>query len=185
MNDIFAGKLVRLGEVDADELSKAFAQWDRDSEFKRLLQTNAAPLQSSTNIKRWMSEEFENPQAGFYPFTIRTLVDNKLVGGCDVEVVNWNGRNSFVAIFIGDRENWGKGYGTDAMNVLLRYSFVELGLGRVSLGVFEYNPRAIRSYEKVGFQHEGRVRGGLFREGRRWDLFFMGILRDDWLKNNQ
>jgi RimJ/RimL family protein N-acetyltransferase len=185
MKDIFAGKLVRLSGIDSTEFSKAFAAWDRDSEFKRLLQTNAAPLQSSNNINRWMEAEFENPSTGFYPFCIRTLADNKLVGGCDIEIVNWNGRNSFVAIFIGDRADWGKGYGTDAMNILLRYGFNELGLWRVSLGVFEYNPRAVRSYEKAGFQHEGRIRGGLNREGRRWDMLFMGILRDEWLKQNQ
>ncbi len=185
MNDIFAGELVRLSEIDTDELSKAFAVWNRDSEFKRLLQSNASPLESSNTIKHWMDQELENPAPGFYPFTIRTLADNKLIGGCDIEVVNWNGRDSFVAIFIGDRAHWGKGYGTDAMNVLLRYAFVELGLWRVSLGVFEYNPRAVRSYEKAGFQHEGRMRGALNREGHRWDMLFMGIWRDEWLKVHQ
>ena len=71
------------------------------------------------------------------------------------------------------------------MNILLRYAFTELNLWRVSLGVFEYNPRAIRSYEKVGFQHEGRSRKHLNHEGKRWDIFFMGILRDEWLAQNK
>lgn len=47
--------------------------------------------------------------------------------------------------------------------------------------VFEYNPRAIRAYEKLGFQHEGRVRKYLNREGRRWDLVYMGITKEEWL----
>jgi len=66
--------------------------------------------------------------------------------------------------------------------VVLRYGFNELNLRRVTLTVFEYNPRAIRSYEKAGFQHEGRVRQALLRDGKRWDMFYMGILRDDWKK---
>jgi len=57
---------------------------------------------------------------------------------------------------------------------------MELNLHRVSLDVFEYNPRAIRSYEKVGFKHEGRVRQALNRDGRRWDILYMGILREEW-----
>ena len=70
----------------------------------------------------------------------------------------------------------------DAMKVALRYAFTELNLRRVTLTVFEYNPRAIRSYEKTGFQHEGRLRGALLRDGKRWDMFYMGILCDDWMK---
>jgi RimJ/RimL family protein N-acetyltransferase len=54
---------------------------------------------------------------------------------------------------------------------------------RVSLNVFEYNPRAIRSYEKCGFKHEGRARQAMNRDGRRWDLIFMGCLREEWEGN--
>jgi len=185
MKDIFTGKLVRLSALDPDEFSKAFTLWTRDSEFNRLLNTTASGLQSSTAVKRWLEKDLEEASNGFHAFSIRTLVNDELVGGTDLDVVNWNGRNSFVGIFIGARENWGKGYGTDAMNILLRYAFMELNLRRVSLGVFAYNPRAIRSYEKAGFQHEGRLRQALNHEGNRWDIHFMGVLRDEWLERNQ
>lgn len=185
MKELFTGKLVRLSALDPEEFSKAFALWGRDSEFNRLLHTNASGLQSSNSVKRWLEKDMEDPSTSFHAFSIRTLAGDELVGGTDLEVVNWNGRNAFVGIFIGARENWGKGYGTDAMNILLRYAFTELNLWRVSLGVFEYNPRAIRSYEKVGFQHEGRARKHLNHEGKRWDIFFMGILRDEWLAQNK
>jgi len=185
MNDILGGELVRLGPIDPEEFSKAFAIWSRDSGFNRLLQMNATNLQSSNAIKRWVERDLEDSPVAFYPFSIRTLADDKLVGGTDIEIVNWNGRNAFVGIFIGGREDWGKGYGTDAMKVLLRYAFMELNLWRVSLGVFEYNPRAVRSYEKAGFHHEGSMRQALNREGRRWDMLFMGILREEWMKLNQ
>ncbi|MFM8321349.1 MAG: GNAT family N-acetyltransferase [Chloroflexota bacterium] len=66
------------------------------------------------------------------------------------------------------------------MRVLLRYAFQELPLNRVTLNVFEYNPRAVRSYEKAGFRVEGRVRGGLNRDGKRYDMIYMGILRAEW-----
>ena len=66
------------------------------------------------------------------------------------------------------------------MRVILRFAFTELNLHRVSLTVFDYNQRAIRSYEKAGFRMEGRQRGFLKREGQRWDLIYMGILRSEW-----
>jgi RimJ/RimL family protein N-acetyltransferase len=81
---------------------------------------------------------------------------------------------------IGEREYWGKGYGTDAMNLLTRYAFMELNLHRVSLGVHSYNTRALRCYEKAGFRTEGAIRGETFREGRRSDDIYMGILRREW-----
>jgi RimJ/RimL family protein N-acetyltransferase len=71
------------------------------------------------------------------------------------------------------------------MKIILRYAFTELNLQRVSLNVFEYNPRGVRSYEKAGFSHEGRERGLLLREGKRWDVIFMGILREEWLKQKE
>ena len=89
-----------------------------------------------------------------------------------------------MGLSIGERENWDKGYGTEMVNLLLRFAFTEVNLRRVTLTVFEYNPRAVRVYEKVGFRHEGRERKSLNREGRRWDMIFMGILREEWLELN-
>jgi RimJ/RimL family protein N-acetyltransferase len=85
-----------------------------------------------------------------------------------------------VGIGIGEREYWGKGYSTDMMRVILRYAFTELNLNRVTLNVFEYNPRAVRSYEKAGFVVEGRERKAIHRDGKYWDVLFMGVLREEW-----
>ncbi len=70
------------------------------------------------------------------------------------------------------------------MRVMLRYAFTELNLHRVSLFLFDYNPRALRSYEKAGFVTEGRLRQPIRRGGRLWDEIVMGALRDDWLRAN-
>lgn len=181
MNDIFTGKLVRLSAVDPEELGKSFARWNRDSEFTRLLNMAVRPLSSAKATQKWMEEFVGEVSPVEYPFTIRTLDENKLIGGLSLDVIDWATRDSFVGIFLGEREYWGKGCGTDAMRLLLQYAFTELNLWRVSLGVFEYNPRAIRSYEKVGFCHEGRMRQYLNHEGKRWDVLYMGILREEWL----
>jgi len=98
--------------------------------------------------------------------------------------VNWSGRDAFVGLGIGETEYWSKGYGTDVMNILLGFAFTEINLRRVSLTVFEYNPRAIRSYEKAGFRHEGQLRQFLNREGKRWDMLYMGIQREEWMELN-
>ncbi|HKG54000.1 MAG TPA: GNAT family protein [Anaerolineales bacterium] len=184
MKDIFTGKLVRLSAFDPEELSKALPRWYRNSEYFRLLDSSARPLKSSKAAAKWMEEEVGEMLLQSYYFSIRTLAEDKLIGELELDVVNWPGRDAFVALGIGETDYWSKGYGTDVMNVLLVFAFTEINLRRVSLGVFEYNPRAIRSYEKAGFRHEGRLRCLLNREGRRWDNLFMGILREEWLALN-
>ena len=184
MKDVLAGKLVRLSAFDPEEMSKAFARWHRNSEYQRLLNASARRLLSSKAELKWMEEEVSEMSSGGYFFSIRTLEEDKLIGEIGLDVVDWSGRDAFVGLGIGETDYWSKGYGTDAMNVLLRFAFTEINLKRITLTVFEYNPRAIRSYEKVGFRHEGCKRLLLNREGRRWDELYMGILREEWLALN-
>jgi len=182
MNDILKGELVRLSALDADELSKAFARWNRDSEYRRLLDSGTARMNSQKAAQKWLEKEIEEQSIQQHWFSIRALADDKLLGDIDLYVYTWPGRDAFVGLGIGQREFWGRGYGTDVMRVILRYAFTEVNLKRVTLTVFEYNPRAIRSYEKAGFRHEGRERKILNKEGKRWDMLFMGILREEWLE---
>ena len=184
MKDILQGELVRLSAVNADEFGRAFSHWLRDTEFKRLIDSGVSHVSSSTSVQKWIEKELEEEEASRYWFSIRKLDDDKLLGDIDLFVVNWSGRDAFVGLGIGEREFWGKGYGTDVMKVILRYAFTEINLNRVTLNVFEYNPRAIRSYEKAGFRHEGTMRKMLDREGKRWDMLYMGILREEWMKEN-
>ena len=181
MREIFTGKLVRLAAYDPQEMSKAVTRWILNSEYQRLL--NSAPfwMESASSAAKRLEKEVEQLSPASYFFSIRTLADDRLIGELNLDVVNWPGRDAFVGLGIGEPEYWSKGYGTDAMQVLLRFAFTEINLRRVTLTVFEYNPRAIRSYEKAGFRHEGRLRKLLNREGRRWDEPFMGILREEWL----
>jgi RimJ/RimL family protein N-acetyltransferase len=183
MENLFIGKLVRLAGIDPEEVSKSFAQWNRDSEYMRLLDTDPPRLHSSKAIKDWMEKELENAKDMSW-FAIRALEDDRLLGDITLSVINWGSREAFVGIGIGERDSWGKGYGTDAMDLILRYGFVELNLQRISLNVFEFNQRALRTYEKAGFRLEGRQRQIMQREGRRWDILYMGILREEWMEKN-
>ncbi len=184
MKDVLTGKLVRLSAFDPEEMGKAFVRWNQNSEYFRLLNSSARPMKSAKGNAKWMEEEVTETSPANYYFSIRTLAEDKLIGELGLDVVDWVGRDAFVGIGIGETEYWSKGYGTDTMNVLLRYAFTEINLKRVTLTVFEYNPRAIRSYEKVGFRHEGHLRNLLNREGRRWNEVYMGILREEWMELN-
>jgi RimJ/RimL family protein N-acetyltransferase len=96
----------------------------------------------------------------------------------NVDKVNGSG---IVGIFIGDRRYLGQGYGTDALNALVDLGFGELRLERIELEVYDYNARAMRSYEKSGFQTDAVLRRARFHRGTHHDVHLMSILRGDWL----
>ncbi|MCX6034131.1 MAG: GNAT family protein [Chloroflexi bacterium] len=178
--DLFQGELVHLTVEEPETLARLESQWSVDSKYSRLLDWDPARRLSVKNFQKWIEKHYENEAN--YAFTIRTMVDDRIIGGIGLEGIRWTHRDCFVGIGLGEREFWGKGYGTDAMRIILRYAFTELNLLRVTLDVFEYNQRGVRSYEKAGFVYEGRARGLIMREGLRWDVIYMGILREDWLK---
>ena len=181
MKDLFRGELVRLTSEEPEVRAKQEVRWQRDTEFHRLADSDPAELNSEKKIKAWIEK---NVEGGFnparYPFSIRTLDDDKLIGfvGLWLDLVH---SEAWIGIGIGDRDHWGKGYGTDAMRLALQYAFMELGMQRVSLGLHAYNARALKSYEKAGFRLEGRTRQDMLREGKRTDSLWMGILREEWL----
>jgi RimJ/RimL family protein N-acetyltransferase len=175
----FHGELVRLAALDPEEEAAVVSRHSRDSEYFRLMDSGPCRPFTKEGTKKWIEKQLENDHE--IAFAIRTLADDRLIGDVGLGGLYWNHGDTFIGIGVGEREFWGKGYGSDAMKLALRYAFTELNLRRVTLNVFEYNPRAIRCYEKLGFQHEGRVRKYMNREGRRWDLIYMGIMKEAWL----
>ncbi|MGE5251479.1 MAG: GNAT family N-acetyltransferase [Bacteroidota bacterium] len=180
MRDLYRGELVRLANDPPEVLTKAFARWAQDSEFHRLADSDPAQLWSEKKHKEWVEKQMERDPMESFRFSIRTLAEDRLIGEVSINPV-WVHADGWVGIIIGERDCWGKGYGTDAMRLIVQYGFTELNLYRISLSLHSYNPRALRSYEKAGFKLEGTTRGDTLREGRRTDGLYMGILREEWL----
>jgi RimJ/RimL family protein N-acetyltransferase len=182
MKDLFRGELVRLTMEEPEARAKAEVRWQRDTEFHRLADSDPARLSSEKSIKEWFEKQGESGfQPERYSFSVRSLADDRYIGflGLWVDLIHCE---AWVGIGIGERDLWSKGYGTDMMKLCQQYVFAELGLARLSLGLLEYNPRALRSYEKCGFRYEGRTRQDVLREGKHYDSLWMGILREEWLQ---
>lgn len=180
---LLRGEQVRLAAPNPETDAETIAGWTRDSEFSHLLEIGAPELWTAQATKAELAEEQsdEKSQGRKFTFVIRTLDGDRLIGFADLEVNHWPQRDGWLGIGIGRREDWGKGYGTDAMRVLVRFAFAELNLARLTLNVFAYNERAVRSYLKAGFSVEGRQRERLRRGAQRYDMIFMGLLREEWL----
>ncbi len=179
-SDLFTGQLVRLVAPDGERDADLWAKWSRVSDIRRLADDEPIRVYNAKESKEWL----DNGGHGPHFFMIRTMSDDCLIGSIGLGGLNWASREAWVGVEIVERDYLGKGYGTDAMRVMLRYAFDELNLQRVSLAAFENNQRALRSYQKVGFTIEGCMRGEVSRDGRRWNSIFMGLLRDEWWAMN-
>jgi RimJ/RimL family protein N-acetyltransferase len=174
-NDILRGQLVRLATAEPEELSKRLSRWHRNSEYGRLQGAEAAFPYSVKNAQNWLEK-----LGPFDMFIIYPLDSDQPIGDIGLDGESFVHGDTHLGVGIGEASLWSKGYGTDAMRVMLRYAFQELDLHRVSLTVFEYNSRAVHVYTRLGFQEEGRSRRLLLRDGRRWDVIHMGLLRSEW-----
>jgi len=168
------GKLVELVPVKREYIDK-YLEWLNDSEIQEFLLIYR-PL-TRDEEEQWFSN-LKNRENHIL-FSILNREGNQLIGNCGI-TINWKDKSGVLGILIGEKDFQNKGYGTEAMKLLVNYSFNTLNLHRVELETFSFNHRAIKSYKKVGFIEEGRKRQAIFANGKYHDRIIMGILRKEW-----
>jgi RimJ/RimL family protein N-acetyltransferase len=141
----------------------------------------ARPLSPAMVKKQYeaVEKEMDEDKNLFY-FTIRAREDDRLIGKALVEWIDWTNGNGYIRLGIGSADDRRKGYGSQALSMLLRYAFGELNLYRVTAVVPAYNEGAIRLFQKFGFMEEVRRRKALNRDGEIWDLLSFGLLNAEW-----
>lgn len=177
------GDQIRFRAIEKDDLPN-FVRWLNDPEVQRGLSMRY-PL-SLAEEESWFAEMIKRPPAA-RPMAIEIQPDPEkdvwvFVGNCGFFEPNWEDSSAEIGIHIGEKQYWDQGFGTKAMNLLLKFGFESLNLHRLYLRVFETNQRAIRSYEKAGFVLEGKMREAQYMNGTYVDVLFMSILRHEWQK---
>lgn len=178
---MYQGKRVRLRALERADLP-VFMCIRNDYEAMRTWSSGALYPVTQEDALRFVDQQSAST-GGEYHFAIESLEGNAFVGFCGACRVDWKNRWAEVSIAVAQGQQ-GKGYGTDAMVLLLAFIFGELNLERVRLDVLALNGAAVRCYEKAGFVREGVRRQEVFREGGYHDLIQMGILRQEhtqWL----
>lgn len=181
---MFDGKKVSLRSFELSDLDSIMLNWN-----KIHLRRELGPVipHSKSEREDWIRKTWVDRQKGqAYVFAIEALTSGEFLGHASLNSVNKINRTAKVSIAIYDDKNRGKGYGTDAMNVILTIGFDYLNLHRIGLNVFNTNPRAHEVYEKVGFKKVGELRHTDFVEGKYVNDIMMDILEDEWraLKKN-
>ncbi|MCP3028817.1 GNAT family N-acetyltransferase [Halobacillus sp. A5] len=180
MKAILHGHRVRLGPV-TDEHLEQISTWFNHSLFLRRFDAAAAQPRSYDSLKQWRDDTGESDNS----FLFSICDGESLIGYVELDGILWNQRNGWVGIAIGDADHQGKGYGSEAMELLINYAFDELNLHRLQLTVFEYNQPALWLYEKLGFTYEGAQREFILRDGEAYDMFIYGLLAREWRGRNE
>jgi len=166
---------VRLVAFDTDAAAEAERRWWNDSEFAHFqdyeIWRPRSRQQSEDEVKDMLAVD-----PGSFPFHLRLAVDDRLIGFLGLWV-DWPNREAWLGVGIGERDCWGQGYGTEAVQIAIAFAFDELGLDRVSLDGLAANPRGLRAYQKAGFVIEGRIRRRNHYGGTRIDDICMGIVK--------
>jgi len=173
---LMIGTQVRLMPMSPQDV-KTLTRWYNDPDFLRLYDPGARP-RTEDQIAQTIAAQQESPNS--HVFAIRTLASPEMIGYVELDSIMWAQRVGWLSIGFGSAEHRGKGYGTEAMQLLLRFAFADLGLHRVQLTVYAHNFAAIHLYEKLGFVREGTFREFLELDGTRVDLCLYGILQREW-----
>ena len=161
--------------TDAEEIINHF----NDMEVRRFL-LSVTPF-SIQEEEDWIRRFWDLRRKGIeYVFGIELNEPKRLIGMCGLEGVSAVHRRAELGIAIFNKDYWGKGLGTEAVQLLLHYGFNILNLHCIWLAVFENNKRAQRVYEKVGFQRAGKRRKVIFRNGRYLDMYLYDILAEEY-----
>nr|MDA8228634.1 GNAT family protein [Desulfitobacterium hafniense] len=108
---------------------------------------------------------------------------NKAIGTLGFREVNVPARSATIYIVIGEQEYWNKGYGTDALTTFISFLFKQWNFHRLTLDTWDGNNRALKVYQKLGFQIEGRLREARYVLGEYRDAIVLGLLKKDFIAN--
>jgi len=183
---LFKGKMILLAPIDHEKDPQVESHWTHDLTLMRALSRQPAiPLSIAQMKKRYeaIEKEVDESKRLFY-FTIRGKDDNRLLGFVRIEGIEWTHGTCSLKLAIGDPVERRKGYGSEALELIMHFAFSELNLFRLSAVVGEDNPAGLRFFIRHGFVEEVRRRKSILRDGQAWDLIHLGLLRDEWLAMN-
>lgn len=181
MRNLLVGSRIRLTAIkDSDH--EVVRDWFNNTLFLRYYDMLPAIPQSNRQVETLL-KDFEQSQDRLM-FAIRMNDDGKMIGVTGFDEILWSNGVATTFIGIGEPGFAGKGYGREAMQLLMDFGFNELNFHRIQLSTIAYNDPAIKLYESIGFTREGAYREFILRDGQRFDLYLYGLLGSEWRRNN-
>lgn len=177
------GERVYLRPIEVDDADLYF-QMLFNPEVRRL--TGSQKAFTREEVTQYIQGKVNDSSGVLLLIALRE--NDQVIGDVQIGDIDRNNRNAYIRIAIDSSKFQGKGYGSEAMLLMLDYGFGILNLHRIELNVFAFNARAIHTYEKLGFQREGVQRQALYYNHAYHDSILMSMLADEYreryVKNN-
>jgi len=184
---LYTAEDICLGPINYETDPQIESKWTHDATFMRLYDFEPVRPMSAAMIKKQYEKLEKQMDEGrhMYHFMIRAKADDRLIGIAVIQRIEWANGNCQIKLGIGSEEDRRKGYGSQALRLLIRFAFAELNMFRITAEAGEYNAGAIALLNKFVFMEEVRRRKALERDGRRWDLIGFGLLKNEWLNQTK
>ena len=173
------GKKCYLSPIDENDAEK-FTEWLNDLEVTQYLSAIYPRVINVQNEKGTLEKLAKD-----HNYSIIDIKSNELLGNCGFPKIDSLNQTGEAGIFIGNKNFWNKGYGTEALILLVDFGFKALNLHNISLRVVSFNPRAIKVYEKIGFRIIGKIRESILKGKERYDMIYMDILYNEFYEKNK
>jgi diamine N-acetyltransferase len=170
------GEKVALGPIRRD-LLPLYQRWINDFEATRTLAVRLAPMTMEAE-DAWYEQASKSEDG--VQMTIYERASMRPIGNTDLRHIDHYHRTAEFGILIGEKECWGKGYGTEATRLMLDYGFTALGLHNIMLTAFSFNERGLRAYTRSGFREIGRRREAFRLAGQVYDVVYMDCLASEF-----
>jgi diamine N-acetyltransferase len=153
-----------------------FQRWSNDAELRRLI-GEVAPM-SRTDAEKWYKELLADKDRAWFVIVLKK--GKRVIGEAGLLRMFRPFRSTDMTIIIGEKDAWGRGYGTEVGHLLLDYAFKKLRFHKISIGVVGFNKRALKFWKSLGFKKEGIKRDDYFYDNQFSDCVMMSILREEW-----
>lgn len=173
------GEHIYLRPLTQADATVEYANWMNNSETTRYLETGRFPA-STDSLAKYIARYEDSKDALFLAIVLKD--GDRHIGNIKLEPINWIYRSAVLGILIGRPEERGKGFGGEAIKMMLHHAFDGLNLNRVELGVSADNVAAITCFSKIGFVKEGRFREAIFCNGVYVDRIWMSVLAEEFRK---
>ena len=169
------GKRVYLRALEKEDLIY-IRKWSNDHEIRKL--TGEVVSMSQADADKFLERVYSDNTREWFVIVVKE--NDRVIGETGLLRMFPAWRTTDISIIIGEKDAWGKGYGTEAILLLLDYAFRCLNFHRVAIGVVAFNEKAIHFWEKVGFKKEGIQRDGYYYNHKHHDFVMMSILEDEF-----
>jgi len=166
--------------ADAEEIYK----WRHDSHTTVWMGRKFRYLPTLDEIRASLQKVISSSDSDSLYFAISDPYSSKYLGGIDLTSIDLTDRNGVLSIVISTEPNRGKGFGSEAIRLLLDHTFLNMNLHKVILNVDARNSVAVNCYKRIGFREEGRQRDHSFVDGRFSDVLLMSILESEFRMPN-